>query len=259
MNSSVNIKSIFKQDELENYSFLKAPVFIERKGNEIFESNVFVENKIEQWSKAQDIFMDHTKNDSMLAETYIKSSKLRYDKLFDEIGPLRGNILDIGGGWGLFRQWWARNDDEVFIVHDPGPERLFRGPHENHHKYYDKTFHLPMTFVDGFGENLLYIDGFFNTCLIAVALDHCIDPEKVVAGAYRCLAPGGTLLIIQPCHSSRLKILLSKLYYSIFFSVHQHHFSCTDITAILNQTGFSDVSVNDVPDGKNIKIFEAIK
>ena len=236
---------------------------------------------ISRWAKAQDSFLRRTKDKKVFTKQNIESGKIAYAAFFKKREHLRGNILDIGGGWGLFRQWWDSGESDVFIVHDPGVERFLDGPHRLHHHLYQTAFSLPMTFVEGFGEELPYKNDTFDKCIIAAVLDHCIYPQKVCAEAYRVLRPGGTILVISAWHSAQLdshllhtlkrlskhlrhpKHLLSTLYNLTFHRYeHIHRFSPKDIPLFLEQVGFSKICTSTVPTTpvtQNVRAFEAIK
>jgi ubiquinone/menaquinone biosynthesis C-methylase UbiE len=279
MDSQKGIKRLFREGDQMYFDFSQAPTLITRKERNNL-TKPFKEDA-SQWDKAQRSFMCWTKDERMFTREYIESGKETFTAFFKERGYLQGNVLDIGGGWGLYRQWWEPGESDVFIVHDPGVERFLSGPHELHHDYYSRAFSFPMTFVEGFGEAPPYKDGLFDTCLIAAALDHCIDPPKVLAEAYRCLKPGGSILVIQRCDSpqsqshigrshilKRLvkyfvhpKRLLSILYKRLFYSDHHlHHFRLTDITSLLERVNPSKIDTYVVPGSKQgIYAFEAQK
>jgi ubiquinone/menaquinone biosynthesis C-methylase UbiE len=136
-----------------------------------------------------------------------------------------------------------------------------------------------MTFVEGFGEELPYKNEVFDTCIIAAALDHCIDPGRVLAEAYRCLkTAGGTILVLQSCRTSRSKghrphilmrlwkllrdpaRLLREIYIRLFYQDrHLHHFYPSDITLWLEQAGFLQIQTSNVTGTSSVYAFEAKK
>lgn len=232
-----------------------------------------------KWAKFQRSFLKWTGDTSVFTEEYITHSKASYDRFFDIRGLLRGNILDIGGGWGLFRQWWdPEAQSGIFVVHDPGIERYINGAHSLHRSLYQTAFGHPMTFVEGFGEQLPYHADTFDICQIAAALDHCIYPDKVCSEAYRVLRQGGEILVISTWHdgsteSTRPSILsrvkkhllhplnfLSTLNNWIFHrDEHLHHFSPKDIASLLQDNGFSDIRTSVIPLTSNVWAIQAIK
>lgn len=273
MKNQESIKRLFKRDVEIHFDFSEAPSLIRRKENNT--SKLFEKEEISRWMKLQNVFLHSTKSKVMYTKQQVKNDNIMYDNFFKKRGPLRGNVLDIGGGWGLYRQWWKPAESDVFVVHDPGVDRFLSGPHQLHCHYYSRAFSLPMTFVQGFGEALPYKNDVFNACLIAVTLDHCIDPQKVLKEAYRCLAPDGTILIIQSLESSsgqlhilkRLlkyfrhpKTLLAKLYSRAFYRVgHLHHFTSMNMILLLEQAGFLKIQMDVVSATRNIYAFEASK
>lgn len=274
MKDHENIKRLFKGDVEIHFDFSETPSLIRRKENNT--SKLFEKEESSRWTKLQNVFLHSTKSKGMYTKQYIKSGSIMYDNFFKKRGPLRGNVLDIGGGWGLYRQWWKPAKSDVFVVHDPGVDRFLSGPHQPHYHYYSRAFSLPMTFVQGFGEALPYKNDVFDACLIAATLDHCIDPQKVLKEAYRCLAPDGTILVIQGLVSSngqllyilkRLlnffchpKSLLARLYNRTFYRAkHLQHFTSMNIILLLEQAGFSKIRMDAVSATRNIYAFEATK
>jgi len=189
---------------------------------------------------------------------------------------LKGDVLDIGGGWGLFREWWQPHRPGVYLVHDPGIERFCNGPSGLHLQLYSRAFSRPMTFVEGFGEILPYKNNIFDTCLVAATLDHCVDPSRVIKEAVRCLKVGGNLLIIQSFYDNdkdeirtkpydRSKFLnqprrLIRVIYKRLFHAdhHLHRFKSEDMSNLLSKTGYS-YTINTIPDIKNVYALELLK
>jgi ubiquinone/menaquinone biosynthesis C-methylase UbiE len=258
------IHDLFRSAKQEAYDYSALPGLVRLRSNPLeaeYESQV-----LRRWASLQSKFMRWTTDEDVFSQENVSRGKSLYDRYFAERGPTRGSVLDIGGGWGLYREWWEPNRaTDVYVVHDPGVERFLRGPHQSHHRIYGKAFGRPMTFVEGFGEDLPYNAGAFDTCLIASAIDHCIDPTRVLTETFRCLKPGGRLLVLQQCEGNaaaaqapqnpqRLRRrllkymrsprrLLSALYYRFTYrDPHLHHFTESDLRSRVTAAGYATVS-----------------
>lgn len=197
MVNRVRIEDLLKENFLEYFDFSTAPVFVKSDLRGLMKSAALSPDYLKRWKRAQRSFIRWTQNKGTFTREYVKRGNEIYDSFFKERGFLSGNVLDIGGGWGLYREWWKRKDTDNFIVHDPGTERYLKGPTKFHQECYQRAFALPMTFLEGLGEVLPYKDNIFDVCIIASTLDHCMDPQKVLHEAYRCLKPGGKILVVQ--------------------------------------------------------------
>jgi ubiquinone/menaquinone biosynthesis C-methylase UbiE len=270
------VRGLFKEDEQAHYDFSQAPILIRIRDRNALEKRIFKGHDASRWMNSQLQFLDWAKDKRVFTREYVKSGKLTYDAFFQKRGPLRGKILDIGGGWGLWRQWWEPTSQDLFIVHDPGVERFLRGPHKPHHDYYQRAFSLSMVFVEGFGEDLPYRDGTFDISLVAATLNHCTYPQRVIAEAYRCIKPKGSIIVVQSCYSPKSngrplpllrpqskyppKQLLRILYMRVFHPDHHlHQFRLVDVTLMLERAGFANISKDTVPNGQNVYAFEAWK
>ena len=267
------IHNLIKEEACDNYDFSKAPKLILSK-KPISQQIKFIttDEGTSKWLKLQNEFIASTKSKMVFNKSYIESGKRAYDSFFMKRGLVSGKILDIGGGWGLFRQWWNYTESDIFIVHDPGVERFLNGPHQFHYEYYTKAFKLPLTFVEGFGEELPYKDNTFDVCLAAAVLEHCVDPKKVLMEAYRCLLPGGSILVIinhEPRgrrllkllrYLTKPKILLTQIYNRLTCRVHQmHRFTPEQLRQMLTQVGFSKITATTTTDAAAIDVYEARK
>jgi ubiquinone/menaquinone biosynthesis C-methylase UbiE len=256
------IQHLFSNAKRELYDFSGLPSLVRLRVNPL--QDKYDSRILEQWGSLQSKFIRWTSDRSVFTEENVRDGKRLYDEYFAEHGHMTGCVLDIGGGWGLFRQWWApEGADDAYIVHDPGVERFLAGAHPEHRRVYADAFSRPMTFVEGFGEDLPYNEAFV-VGLIAAAIDHCVDPTKVLAETYRCLRPGGQLILLQQCDSltsarpasTRLRRklwrvlrrlrspreLIRILYYQLTYrDPHLHHFTIEDLTARMKAVGYSDV------------------
>ena len=150
------------------------------------------------WRGKQEAFLKWTRDPVMFNDADVSQNTALYRRFFEETrGLLAGRVLDIGGGWGLFRKWWRAEGDACFTVHDPGAERFTVAPPETLRRHFGDGLAKPAWFVEGFGEELPYQDASYDVVMIASALDHCAAPARVLAGARRVLRDGGSLLVIQ--------------------------------------------------------------
>jgi len=195
MDAQDALRDLLKPDRARDYDFSQFPRLVTLTDSSACARAVFGEDA-ERWTKMQETFTAWAKDRTSLSEDTVRSRAGAFDAFFAERGFLRGRVLDIGGGWGLFRQWWEPGPDGLFVVHDPGVDRFLQEPSPLHRELYKRAFSLPMTFVEGFGESLPYEDEVFDTCLMANTLYHCVQPGRVVAEAARCLARGGRALVI---------------------------------------------------------------
>ncbi len=275
MDQSEDIRTIFREEQQDNFDFSAAPALVTSKRGATVAFDNVDPTTASRWRKIQNGFLERAKVRDKYPSKKLEQVRARYTTLFRERGLLRGTVLDIGGGWGLHREWWERGEAAVYIVHDPGVERFIKGAHAAHYECYQRAFDLPMTFVEGVGETLPYKDDLFDTCLIAATLDHCADPRQVLAEAYRCLKPGGRMIILQTCDAPRTRRfralvgrvirylrrpgqLLSRLCTrTLGPPTHMHGFVAKQLTAILEEAGFSNVHTWLVHGA--VQMFEAFK
>jgi len=277
MHNSINIANFFSNDNKQEYEFSNAPELIKYKQTSKAVTKILGADKFQKWNRTQRGIMHFTKLKSIFSKEYVEKGFNIYDSFFSKKGFMKGNVLDVGGGWGLYRQWWEPGSNNVYIVHDPGLEMFFRGPHQIHYHYYKRGFEKPMTFVEGFAEELPYKNDVFDTCLIAASLDHFVEPETSLKEVHRCLKKGtGQMIIIQTCHipgqtmkksivrriSNNLREpirCLAKIYHTLFFKCeHLHKFSPDELKSLIQKAGFKRVKANKLPDSERLYAFEAL-
>jgi len=251
-----DIRHLFRQEALNDYDTTRAPELYALKG----ERYAGVDDSVwEKWDAGQRDFIGWSRGTATATKPYVEESMLRGDRLFAHRGNLTGNVLDVGGGWGLFRRWWKQSPDDRFVVHDPALERFLGGAPLLYRDLYGSVLEQPMTFVVGFGEELPYADESFQEFICAAALDHTMQPERVLAEGYRCLKPGGRVLVIlhlegvagteQTLKSSFGKRLLRALRHPLkairrifrgpAHDHHMHHFTVAGVLALLEKAGFT--------------------
>lgn len=101
-------------------------------------------------------------------------------------------LLDVGGGTGHVADLLPESVEYMSV--DPLPGGV------------SPTGNLPpemprparaVSFVQGVGEMLPFVDGCFDAVLVMGTLDHCRDAEEMLAQSVRVLRPGGTLGVLQ--------------------------------------------------------------
>jgi SAM-dependent methyltransferase len=106
--------------------------------------------------------------------------------LIQHYAPLDGKrILDVGCGLGMYVRKMRRFSDDVHGV-DIDPERVAKASQD-----------LPNIQVAP-AEKLPYADGFFDVILSHEVIEHVGDDAQAIREAYRCLKPGGRLVVFAP-------------------------------------------------------------
>ena len=99
--------------------------------------------------------------------------------------PVRGNLLDVGGGTGRVASAIRDLVDEI-IVADVSFGMLKESP---------RTLLKP---VCGGSESLPFADSSFERVIMVDALHHVIDHARTAREMFRVLKPGGVLVIEEP-------------------------------------------------------------
>src|SRR3954468_19666649 len=94
-------------------------------------------------------------------------------------------ILDIGCGLGMYVDKLRHFSDEVYGV-DVDPDKVAQA-----------SEWLPNIQVAP-GEHLPYADGEFDVILLNEVIEHVDDDRLTIREAYRCLKPGGHVIIYAP-------------------------------------------------------------
>ena len=106
--------------------------------------------------------------------------------LINQHAPLQGKrILDVGCGLGMYVRKFRAFSPDAFGV-DIDLEKLAEGARE-----------LP-NLAQSVAESLPFPDGSFDVVLLHEVIEHVRSDREAVAEAYRCLRPGGRLVIFAP-------------------------------------------------------------
>jgi SAM-dependent methyltransferase len=271
--SDRSVLSLFREEELPRYDVSRAPALVRLLDDRLPEVD---DDLWRRWNALQGEFLHWTRERAGVNREYVAESIARLAELFDHRGPLEGDVLDVGGGWGLLRKWWNAGEGSLFVVHDPALQRFLVGPPPLYRELYGAALERPMAFVAGFGEELPYRDGSFDELVCAATLDHAMDPRRVLAEGRRCLKPGGRALVILHCQGlegeertlrrplgerlgSALRHPLRSLrrLFGGSRDHHLHHFTVEELAALIGEVGFTGVEVRPYGEGTGARAFLA--
>jgi SAM-dependent methyltransferase len=123
---------------------------------------------------------------------------------------LSGDILDVGGGIGVVRQWLT--DDCTYVSVEPSTAWL-ESDWSDTAESLQCLSEMPL-FVRGIGEHLPFGDASFDAVLAFWSLNHVSDPEQVLREVARVLKPSGKALLVLEDMPPRWRDLLDRSFWS---------------------------------------------
>ena len=99
----------------------------------------------------------------------------------------RGRFLDIGCSTGVWGQYWIKNGWDVFGI-DINKEQLIKSEEKG-----IKTSHCDLN-----TDKLPFEDNFFDLIFAGEVIEHLIDTDGFLQELYRCVKPGGFVLLTTP-------------------------------------------------------------
>jgi len=123
---------------------------------------------------------------ALIAPLYAQANYSK-TKIMSEVAelPVKGRLLDVGGGTGRVSAAICDLVDEV-VVADVSLGMLKRAPH------------LKLKPVCGGSESLPFAGNSFERVIMVDALHHVIDQAESAREMFRVLKPGGLLVIEEP-------------------------------------------------------------
>lgn len=148
---------------------------------------------LSKWSRSQGKYKTH-------AQVY---KNLHIDRYFNEIKtdarvyervPIKGRILDVGGGEGRIRAFISEGQQYLNI--DPYINIFDQlGSRKNLLSAYP-VLRDPVNFISAFAEHLPLASECFDTVHIRSVLDHLMNPMLALKEAFRVLRKRGQLIVI---------------------------------------------------------------
>jgi ubiquinone/menaquinone biosynthesis C-methylase UbiE len=108
------------------------------------------------------------------------------------LAGLRGNIIDIGGGVGIVRDYLSPKTNYIVI----DPSLCWREESWCALRNVFPSVEERRSFVQGMGEMLPFESNHFDSALSLWSLNHAINPEQCVIEMYRVLKPRGKSLVV---------------------------------------------------------------
>lgn len=119
--------------------------------------------------------------------------------------PLRGNekILDLAGGSGDLSILFKEKNKNIQIIHSDINEEMLK---EGKKKIIDRGLLIPSVTINA--ENIPFSNNYFDIVTISFGLRNMTHKNKVLNEIYRCLKPGGKIVILEfsKVHSSIKKV-----------------------------------------------------
>lgn len=200
------------------------------------------------WGKGQRHYEEYNRSWLSRDEAFYQSSDKETIGLYREI-PLTGDVLDVGGGFGLVTVQAALDPSKIVCI-DPMVclwDRLPASPYKTHYAKLSAVTRIP-----GYAEHLPFPNATFDTVHMRSCLDHFANPHRALLEARRVLKPKGKLVVglamegaFKLDHSGFVNVAKRKLKESVigdiyerFFDQHMFHPTEESLRALLSGAGF---------------------
>lgn len=226
------IQKFFKKSKIRKYDFSKIN-FIYLKNQRLANHKWFTFQIVylawSKWANFTNKLIDNNKTN------FERNFMITLAATFKEIGYLKNNTLDLGGGCGSYCGFWKHSMGRIYVNHDPQISNF----------QFIKLDDQPLYMVEGVAETLPYKNNVFDTILIADAIDHFSDSLRALRESIRVLKITGKIIILQCYRISSGKTLWQKIIYNlkdlINHIIHINHLSSDDIKTILSRVGYQKI------------------
>jgi ubiquinone/menaquinone biosynthesis C-methylase UbiE len=184
--------------------------------------------------------------------------------------PLKGRVLDVGGGYGTAAKQ-ANVESDNFVVIDPMICRwdsIQSKTFLSHYEELENVLRIP-----GYAEALPFRNATFDTVHMRSCLDHFENPHRALLEARRVLKDNGKLVVgisLEGSYKiSNVKLINFCKYhfknsyigevYERLFDPHMFHPTLTSIKLLTRNSGFEIVNLINQKGYSNVIYFEAVK
>jgi ubiquinone/menaquinone biosynthesis C-methylase UbiE len=202
----------------------------------------------QKWQSGQLHYEEFNKTWINQSEEFYSSVDLETRSIYSDIN-LKGNILDVGGGFGTVTKQ-AKLDPCSITVVDPMVccwDAIPDSPYKNHYSVCKTVVRIP-----GFAEDLPFRNSIFDTVHIRSCLDHFSNPHRALLEARRVLKNDGCLVIgvsLEGSFKLSERTLKNKIYsgvkssilgriYGSLFDHHVFHPTENSLRALIRGAGF---------------------
>lgn len=109
-------------------------------------------------------------------------------------------VLDVGGGTGHFLSSFFRYPHKIkYFLLDPNVRLL----HDQFIRMYPELLEIPIGHIRCYAEEIPFRDQVVDMIVSSSAIDHYRDYKAFISESYRCLKPGGKILISSHLEGAR--------------------------------------------------------
>jgi len=155
--------------------------------------------------------------------------------------PVSGDVLDIGSADGYFTAhiFSAVHPKKIIGIDILKSSVLYASNRYRRNRQ--------MAFQVGDAEKLKFSANKFSAVFILEALEHVFSPQKVLAGIFRVLLPGGYVIVLVPSENWLFKLgwpIWLKTRGKIWDDTHLNFFNGNKLPYLMKKVGFVDVKAH---------------